>query len=99
MTDRLRVIRALWNGYRLMAVTILSTVVFVTIVNAALSLMFLVKDRRLSNPVASQYGESAVTSAYQGLDAREIDALLEETWSRRYEFEPFTHFKETAFRG
>ena len=46
-----------------------------------------------------KYGIKKLTAIYPHLNEQEVKALLKETWSRPYVFEPFTQFKERAFHG
>lgn len=50
-------------------------------------------------PDLSAWDPAALLRAYPGMARADVDALLEETWTRRLAFEPFTHFRERAFRG
>ncbi|MEW6159268.1 MAG: SGNH/GDSL hydrolase family protein [Verrucomicrobiota bacterium] len=49
--------------------------------------------------VERKYGRQAVLDAYENKKPEEIRKLLDETWSRRLAFEPYTHFKEGPFQG
>src|SRR5437016_11456642 len=50
------------------------------------------------NPVMAKYG-SRLAEVYPNLTEPEIKGLLNETWSRRYQYEPFTEFKERPYAG
>lgn len=92
-------LRKLWNGYRFTAVTLLNTLVALVLLNVILSAVFMVKDYFSLNPVSKKYGKSTIKAVYHGLGEGEIEALLKETWSRPYDYEPFTQFKERPYRG
>lgn len=92
-------LRKLWGAYSFTAVTLLSALVVLVLLNGILSVTFIVKDYFSSNPVSKKYGHSTVKSTYQGSNEGKIDTLLKETWSRPYIYEPFTQFKERPYRG
>ena len=92
-------LQKLWNGYRFTAVTLLNTLVALVLLNAILSAVFMVEDHFALNPVLKKYGKSTIKAVYHGLSEGEIEALLKETWSRPYVYEPFTQFKERPYRG
>lgn len=92
-------LRKLWHSYQASAVMLLNTLIVLLLLNGALALAFAAKDRRDRNPVSSQYGHEMVRAAYPDLDEQDMDALLQETWTRHYAYEPFTQFKEEAFQG
>jgi hypothetical protein len=50
------------------------------------------------NPVFAKYGEG-LKAAYPNRNPDEINALLNETWSRPMVYEPVTGMKEAPFRG
>jgi hypothetical protein len=94
-----KLLQKLWRGYNLAALTLLSTLVAIVLINAALYLVSTVKGRPIANPVSTKYGNTATAAVYPGLDEHEINDLLQETWSRPYLFEPFTQFKERPYQG
>jgi hypothetical protein len=92
-------LRKLWYGYRFTAVTLLNTLVALVLLNAILSAVFMVQDYLSLNLVSRKYGKSTINAVYHGLSEGEIEALLKETWSRPFVYEPFTQFKERPYRG
>ena len=52
-----------------------------------------------SNPIARKYGSETVRVVYPGMDPKEVDQILNETWSRPLVFEPYVQFKERPYRG
>ncbi|MDA1043822.1 MAG: SGNH/GDSL hydrolase family protein [Verrucomicrobia bacterium] len=86
-------------AYRSTALTVMNTFVALLVLNVILFAVFAVRDRFRSNPISEKYGKSTVNAVYPGLSDREINALLEETWSRPYIYEPFTQFKERPYQG
>jgi hypothetical protein len=55
--------------------------------------------KNLSILASIRHGEELLPRLYPGFHEKEIARLLEETWSRPYVFENFTHFKEAPFQG
>lgn len=51
------------------------------------------------NPIARKYGTEVLARVYPGLDAKQIDQLLTETWSRTLAYETFTQFREFTHAG
>jgi hypothetical protein len=51
------------------------------------------------DPPTARYGEELLVAAYPGWDAKEVRALLEETWSRPTAYEPFVQYTERPFQG
>ena len=94
-----KLLQKLWSGYTLTAVTLLSTLVAVGLIYGIITLVSSVKNKTAVNPVSTKYGTTATAAVYPGLSEHEIDALLKETWSRPYIFEPFTQFKERQYQG
>lgn len=54
--------------------------------------------RTLANPIQKEY-QFSFESYYPGWSAGDIAKLQEETWSRKFMFEPFVQFKEGPFDG
>lgn len=55
--------------------------------------------RNLMIPSTIRYGEALLQRLYPSMDEDEILQLLEETWSRSYTFEDYTHFRESPYAG
>ncbi len=86
-------------GYRATALMFLNTLVALVFLNTILYAAFSVRSHLSRNPVFAKYGHSALNPVYPELNESEIDALLNETWSRPYIYEPFTQFKERPYQG
>lgn len=89
----------LWNGYRFTAVVLLNTLAALLLLNSVFYVGFVVRDHLSPNPISKKYGNSTIDDLYPGMSEHEIDALLDETWSRPYIYEPFTQFRERPHRG
>lgn len=85
--------------YRATALFLLNVVVLLVLANVGLYFVFRVKDNRTARNAARIHESESLKIAYPDLDARDIDQLVRETWSRSYAYEPFTQFKERSFRG
>ena len=99
MDGRSRLVR--W--YKGTALILLNFVVFLVVANVALYVLFRVKDartaRRASQEITRIHENNSLRTVYPGMDAESIRQLIRETWSRPYEYEPFTQFKERPFQG
>lgn len=85
--------------YKATALFLLNVVVLLVLANAGLYLIFRIKDGRTARRVAKIHESESLKVVYPDLDARGIEQLLRETWSRSYAYEPFTQFKERPFQG
>ena len=89
--------------YRACALHLLNTLLVLVFLNGALFLVFVAKDyldnRGTANPVAEHYGDDPLALVYPDLTEQQRNALLQETWSRSYAYEPFTQFKERPYHG
>lgn len=74
-------------------------IAFPVILCVIVVLYLLVRDKQDTNPVTEKYGNATMALVYPDMDAGDIQALLKETWSRPYVYEPFTQFRETPFSG
>ncbi|MFQ5646625.1 MAG: SGNH/GDSL hydrolase family protein [bacterium] len=98
----LNITRKFSGKYQLAATALLNLVVAFVLINLGLYAVFFVKDFFSgSNPVYKKYGQSLTyEKVYPHLTREERNRLLKETWENRpYAFEPFTQFKERAFKG
>ena len=97
---RLQRVRSFYVAF---ALHLFNTVLLLVFLNGALFLVFVVKDyldgRSAANSVTEQYGDDPLALVYPDLTDQQRSALLKETWSRPYDYEPFTQFKERAYRG
>jgi hypothetical protein len=101
----LRLKKTLLNGvryYKATALLFFNTLVLFALANGVLFVAYRIKDSsRSSRPeqeiaqnIFNRYGESQVMKAYPGSGIEDVRSLLEESWGRTVEFEPFTQFKE-----
>jgi len=86
-----------------MAVTLLNTALLLVALNliASLVLPFFEDRPRVIAPyriLFDQYPDF-LGSAYPDWQRDELEVLLLETWSRPYQYEPFTQFRESPFQG
>src|SRR5580658_6992416 len=51
------------------------------------------------NPISEKYKNVQLGPVYPGKTQQQIDALLNETWSRPFVYEPFTQFREAPYHG
>jgi hypothetical protein len=92
---------AIARWYAGTALVLFNTAVVFVVLNALVYAGYRVSDRLspASNAVAKKYGNAALVDIYPDMDERSVDALLDETWSRASEFEPYVMFREHATRG
>jgi hypothetical protein len=55
--------------------------------------------QRVSQALIARYSLPRLLKAYPAYSADDVVTLLEETWDRGFEFEPYTQFKERAHTG
>lgn len=67
--------------------------------NTGKSILKRIYQQNLSVSDSIKYGENLLNYLYPGMNREDIASMLYETWSRRYIFEDFTHFKEGPFSG
>ena len=94
------------QAYKVLALHVLNTLVFLTVVNVGLWGVFKIRDGfSPSNPIFhinrdySNLSLSNLKRVYPDLNKEAIDKLLKETWSRPIVYETFTQFKENPYRG
>lgn len=83
------------------AVILFDTLALLLFVNVLLYAIFYVRDETKPAPPAliQLYG-AKIYKAYSGWRPEDVYSLLKETWTKlRPEYEPFTGFREPAFRG
>lgn len=91
--------------YQTAALTFVNVIVIFVLVNLAAQLALDIQQRaRISLPPAvadnnHTFSSAAFKKAYPGYSLREINKILDETWSRPLVYDPFTQFKEDAFQG
>lgn len=85
--------------YNYAATMLLNILLFFLLVNILFFTFFKIKDSLFGqNVVSEKYGQS-LSKVYPGWSEKEINQLLSETWSRNYNYEPFTQFKESPYQG
>lgn len=52
-----------------------------------------------SNPIFRQYGKEVTLAAYPHEPPEEVQRLLQDTWGRNYQAQPWVGFKEKAFQS
>src|SRR5262245_56086849 len=94
------------QAYKVLALHLLNTLLFLTVVNVGLWGVFKIRDGfSPSNPIFninrdySNLSLSDLKKVYPDLSKEAIDKLLKETWSRPFVYETFTQFKESPYRG
>ena len=94
------------QAYKVLALHLLNTLLFLTVVNVGLWGVFKIRDGfSPSNPIFninrdySNLSLSDLKRVYPDLSKEAIDKLLKETWSRPFVYETFTQFKESPYRG
>ena len=86
--------------YRAVALLSLNTLLLLLLINlAAVAALSIFPGLESPPPGALGYGMERLKEAYPGQSEREIEALLRETWSRRYVYEPFVQHREGALSG
>src|SRR5271157_2859620 len=88
------------NWYRFAAYALFNSFLLFLLLNL---LLYLVSLARRPPPGADpllRYGSDRLRKAYPGWREEDVEALLKETWRyHRFEYAPFTGFRERAFRG
>src|SRR5271167_4440805 len=87
------------NWYRVVAIGLLNSVLLLLLLN--LFLYMIIRGRRPTNPEEAPISTivRSLAKAYPGWGEADVKLLLTETSQLKYEYEPFTGFKERAFRG
>lgn len=85
--------------YELAAVILLSVLVLFGLLNVVALILLKTGPSTSSGRYIEKHGLSALQTAYPGLNEREIEDLLQETWDRELGFEPFCQFREIPFAG
>jgi len=95
-----RGLRRLRGGYVGAAIFLLNVVVLFVLANLVLWPFARSRDPEgVRLPIIERYGMEKLGEVYAPLSPKEIEALLRETWSRPYAYEPFTQFKERPHGG
>lgn len=87
-------------GYQYIGTILLTTIVLflVTGIGTFASLKIINVFLERSNPVSVKYRVD-LSTVYPGMTRTDIDELLNETWSRPVQFEPYTQFRERPYQG
>ncbi len=86
--------------YQSGALIIINTVVLFLLINILLLVFFQIKDRVTGDsPVAEKYGIDLLMQGYPHRSEQEVRALLSDTWSRKFLYEPYTQFTEAPYRS
>ena len=95
--------RKFQDYYRNAALFLLNLLVVLVAINAALWVVFRIKDARTqvsdAEHIASIHNSPDLLRVYPDMDAESIHLLMKETWTRSYSYEPFTQFRERPFSG
>jgi lysophospholipase L1-like esterase len=94
----LHVVRKVYRG---LALIVLNTIIAVIILNLALVIHARWKEHtgKQELRIITQYGMPLLRQAYTNMSEESMRQMLKETYTRQYEFEPFTQFKERPFSG
>ena len=84
--------------YRVAAFGLFNSVLLILLLNALLYLVSLTKRPSIAADPLSRYGGDALQKAYPGWKKEDVRTVIRETY-RRSEYEPFTGFRESPFRG
>jgi hypothetical protein len=86
--------RRLLSHYKAFALLAFNTFVAFAAINALLFVAFAIYDRTKGDPEPEK-----LRRVYPELSASDIHQLLRETRTRRFSFDPFTHYKESPYEG
>ncbi|MBF0175018.1 MAG: SGNH/GDSL hydrolase family protein [Magnetococcales bacterium] len=89
------------TAYTSVALLVFNTVLLLVLGNGVvgIGLNFYDPPQTPDQKIIAQFGQETLETAYSGKTWDRIQALLRETWSRNYTYEPFVQFRETAFSG
>lgn len=86
--------------YRNASLVLFSAFIIVVVVNGALAAWYWATDHESHLPwVVATYGEDTWADVYPGMERADILQMLDETWSRRLAYRPFSQVQERAFTG
>lgn len=94
-----------WSArYQCLAVLVCNTAIILLLLNTILGMAYTHFDHRQDKPPGKiraykKYGEALVRGAYPEHSAKEVDRILMERDQIRYEFQPFSQFREKATSG
>ena len=77
----------------------MNTLLCFLFLNFIFFLLFRIDSLFTKNVIFKKYSNVNFALLYPNMSISEIDNLLKETWSRSYEYEPFTQFKESPCNG
>jgi hypothetical protein len=86
--------------YTVVALQLLNTLVALIVINLLIAAVFGIADS-FHRPKAGalRYSSAALDRAYPGMTQAARDSMLAEIWNRKLAFEPWTMFREGAYRG
>ncbi|MCH7548193.1 MAG: hypothetical protein IH969_01425 [Candidatus Krumholzibacteriota bacterium] len=91
------------SWYRNIALVLLNTVLVLITINAILYVVILARYRWFhparDNPVVQRYADKTWSEIYPGMREDSVYVLLDETWSRRQMYDPYTQFAERPYHG
>lgn len=93
---------ASWKtGYTALALLVFNSILFFLLFNGLAGLYLKKYDTVTSydQQIVADAGRDALEKTYPGKTWTEILALLKETWTRRFIYEPFVQFREPPFEG
>lgn len=100
MGDAISILEKIADWYRFVALTAFNVGVMFLLLNVGvIAWNELASLGGSGNPVAGRYGEETLSQVYPDVSRQELRKLLGETWSRPYEYEPFTQFREQPYAG
>ncbi len=94
------------DSYKGFALLLLNTIIIFALANIAIFAAYRIKDGaglfgrpRASNHIVSLYGLPALREVYTGYSDDDIRLLLQESWDRGLDYDPFTQYKERTYSG
>jgi hypothetical protein len=96
--------------YKVCAILFCNTLVLFVLINAILFVVFKVKDSLPRsqaahvdeddlNPIFKAYGKDTLAKVYPNYSEDDIRVLLDETWCRRFVYDPVCQIKERVYSG
>lgn len=86
--------------YRFFVLSAANTLLILFAINAAFAGIYHLRDWLSPvDPISRKYGAELVEEIYSDMSQQDIASLLEETWTRRYEYSPYIQFRERAYHG
>ncbi|MGO9468096.1 MAG: SGNH/GDSL hydrolase family protein [Isosphaeraceae bacterium] len=103
-TSMRNVVRKGVDSYKACALFFFNIVVVFAMVNIAIFAAYTAKDAARGRPTPSNnvinlLGMSTLREIYRGYQEDDIRLLLQETWDRGLQYDPYTQYKERAYAG